>query len=79
MINRMQEIKKKGFSIVREEDIQEVFGGKEFAYTPTDFAKIKVGVKTLDDAILTLGDLKRIDSRLANKTEVRCSNFKRNF
>ena len=66
----MQEIKKKGFSIVREEDIQEVFGGKEFAYTPTDFAKIKVGVKTLDDAILTLGDLKRIDSRLANKTEV---------
>ena len=70
MINRMQEIKKKGFSIVREEDIQEVFGGKEFAYTPTDFAKIKVGVKTLDDAILTLGDLKRIDSRLANKTEV---------
>ena len=70
MINRMQEIKKKGFSIVREEDIQEVFGGTEFAYTPTDFAKIKVGVKTLDDAILTLGDLKRIDSRLANKTEV---------
>ena len=69
MINRMQEIKKKGFSIVREEDIQEVMGG-EMAYHPTDFAKIKVGVKTLDDAILTLGELKKIDSRLSNKTEV---------
>ena len=49
----MQEIKQKGFSIVREEDIQEV-GVRDFAYTPTDFAKIKVGAKMLDDAVFTI-------------------------
>lgn len=35
-----------------------------------DFSKIKVGIKTLDDAILDLGDLKKIDPRLADKKTV---------
>ena len=65
----MQEIKKKGFSIIREEDIQNVYGDK-FEYLPTDFSKIKVGIKTLDDAILNMGELKKINPRLANKQEV---------
>ena len=69
MINRMQEIKKKGFSIIREEDIQNVYGDK-FEYLPTDFSKIKVGIKTLDDAILNMGELKKINPRLASKQEV---------
>ena len=40
------------------------------SYNAVDFSKIKVGIKTLDDAVLTLGDLKKIDPRLADKEEV---------
>ena len=39
-------------------------------YDAVDFSKIKVGIKTLDDAVLTLGDLKKANPRLANKDEV---------
>ena len=39
-------------------------------YTPTDFSKIKVGVKTLDDAVLSLGQYKKINPRLGDKTQV---------
>lgn len=35
-----------------------------------DFSKIKVGIKTLDDAILDLGELKKIDPRLADKKTI---------
>ena len=68
MINRVEEIKKKGFSIVREEDIEDVYGGQSF--NAVDFSKIKVGIKTLDDAIVNMGDLKKINPRLADKKEV---------
>ena len=67
MINRVEEIKKKGFSIVREEDIQDVYSQ---SFNAVDFSKIKVGIKTLDDAIVNLGDLKKINPRLADKKEV---------
>lgn len=39
-------------------------------YTPTDFSKIKVGVKTLDDAVLSLGDYKRLNPQLGDKQNV---------
>lgn len=68
MINRVQEIKKKGFSIVREEDIQPDFGSIPF--NAVDFSKIKVGIKTLDDAVVNLSDLKKVNSRLADKKTV---------
>ena len=67
MINRKEEIKKKGFSIeVNNHDTQNInsFEGA------VDFSKIRVGAKLLDDAIPILGDLKKIDSRLANKENV---------
>ena len=67
MINRVKEIKKKGFNMVREEDIIPVTGQP---FDTIDFSKIRVGVKSLDDAILNIGELKKIDNRLANKTEV---------
>jgi hypothetical protein len=35
-----------------------------------DFAKIKVGLKTLEDAVVNIGDYKQVDSRLADKKEV---------
>lgn len=36
----------------------------------TDFAKIRVGVQSLDDAIIKLGDLKKVNPNLADKTAV---------
>ena len=39
-------------------------------YNAIDFSKIKVGIKTLDDAVLNLGDYKKINPRLSDKQEV---------
>ena len=39
-------------------------------YTPIDFSKIKIGVKTLDDAILSLGQYKRLNPKLGDKKNV---------
>lgn len=59
MINRKEEIKRKGFemSLTNER-------------TVTDFSKIKVGIKSLDDAVYRLGELKAINPRLADKKTV---------
>ena len=35
-----------------------------------DFSKIRVGIKHLDDAVVTLGDLRKANPRLADKEEV---------
>jgi len=39
-------------------------------YVPIDFSKIRVGVKTLSDAVYKLGDFQRINPRLADKRQV---------
>ena len=39
-------------------------------YQPTDFSKIKVGLKTLDDAIVSYGTFAKTNARLGNKTTV---------
>ena len=39
-------------------------------YTPIDFSKIKIGVKTLDDAVLSLGQYKRLNPSLGDKKEI---------
>ena len=39
-------------------------------YVPVDFAKIRVGVKSVSDAILKLGDLRRVNPQLADKEQV---------
>ena len=36
-------------------------------FKPVDFSKIKVGVKTLDDAVINLGNFKKVDARLGDK------------
>jgi len=49
LIDRKAEIKAKGFNMrLATDDHNE-------KYTPIDFSKIKIGVKTLDDAVLSLG------------------------
>ena len=66
MINRIEQIKSKGFNMVME-DTQDVYSPSGLL---TDFAKIKVGAKTLDDAVISLGELKKLNPRLADKKEV---------
>ena len=39
-------------------------------YAPTDFSKIKIGLKTLDDAVITLGNYKKINPKLGDRDEV---------
>ena len=39
-------------------------------YKPVDFSKIKIGTQILEDAVLNLGSLKKVDARLANKDYV---------
>jgi len=34
---------------------------------PNEYGKIKVGTKTVEDAVLTLGQLRKVDPRIANK------------
>ena len=40
------------------------------SFIPIDFSKIKVGAKTLEDAILDLGSYQQIDKRLARKEAI---------
>ena len=39
-------------------------------YTPADFNKIRVGVKTLEDAILDLGTYNKVNPKWGSKTAV---------
>lgn len=62
--NKKEEIKKKGFSMTPSLDINET-------YSPaTDFSKIKVGTKILTDAVISLGEYKRINPKLGDKRQV---------
>jgi len=64
--NRMEEIKRKGFDMSS--------GAREIdeSFVPVDFSKIKVGLQTLQDAVLEdINPLKRLNSRLGDKEEVR--------
>ena len=63
MKDRMARIKEKGFNMPLAVDTDE-------RYTPTDFNKIKVGLKTLEDAIITYGSLSKANPRLGRKDYV---------
>ena len=66
LINRLEKIKSKGFNIPLQDRDTDVYSQ---SFNTIDFAKIKVGAKTLDDAILRLGELKRINPNIADKTK----------
>ena len=40
------------------------------SYVPVDFSKIRVGIKSISDAVFKLGDLKKINPNFANKQTV---------
>ena len=65
MNNRLKQIKEKGFKMTFSTD-----ESSNILSEPLDFSKIKVGLKTLDDAVFSLGDLKKANSRLADKKHV---------
>ena len=68
MRDRLAEIKAKGFDVSRGAIQTET---RPISNTPVlDFGNIKVGAKTLEDAVFQLGDLKKANSRLANKATV---------
>ena len=68
MIDRKAEIKSKGFNIRLANSNEQ--------YVPSDFSKIRLGVKTLDDAVLSLSSFKRINPSLGDKEEIlRAINF----
>ena len=53
-----------------EQEITPPLGAGSQQYVPIDFSKIKVGVKTLSDANLRLGELYRVSPTLADKEQV---------
>ena len=65
----MAQIKKKGFNMIGTEDYQ-IPNQANDSYIPVDFAKIRVGVKSVSDAILKLGDFRKINPQLADKGQV---------
>lgn len=69
MINRKEEIKKKGFRMTLEND--DAIIRNENGFPSLDFAnRIKVGMKTVQDATLNLGDYSRVESRLTKKEAI---------
>jgi hypothetical protein len=56
-LGRQEEIRSKGFNMFRDPYIDE-------------YSKIKVGVRPLQDAILSLGALKKLDKTYNNKNEI---------
>lgn len=64
MINRVKEIKKKGFSFIPEKD-------SPLSITQNiDFSKAKIGIQTLSDAILDLGSLRKANPIYADKDAI---------
>jgi hypothetical protein len=65
LINRKEEIKKKGFQMNFRDSAPDQNNSNPFI--PVDFSKIKVGAKILDDAILELGNYQMVDKRFTKK------------
>lgn len=71
MRNRIEEIKAKGFKMVQGRDDTDYPNEfTDYQSSTVDFSKIKIGAKSLDDAVLDLGCYKKINPRLANKETV---------
>ena len=66
-MTREEQIKEKGFNLPLETEVDPLLPERG----SLDFSKIKVGVKTLQDAVLTnAGDLKKTNAKLATKSNV---------
>ena len=71
MRNRVEEIHAKGFNIMAGQLDTNLDQPTGYTGMPAlDFNKIKIGAKTLDDAILKLGNFTKLNPRLADKMNV---------
>ena len=71
MRNRIEEIHAKGFNIIAGQADTNFNTPTGYQGIPSiDFNKISIGAKTLDDAILRLGSLSKINPRLADKLTI---------
>ena len=66
MVNRMEEIKRKGFNMALADSTPDVSDLRQIH----DFSKIKVGIKQLADAVVDVGSFKKINPRWGNKEVV---------
>ena len=72
MRNRIEEIKAKGFKMITSNgtNLNQPTGYAGLPnpnIVPTDFKQIQIGVKKLDDAILKLGDFRKVNPQLGDK------------
>ena len=77
---RQLAIKAKGFDmrqggVLRGPDQE----GSIFGFDTQDYAKMKVGLRTLDDAILRVGSYQRVNPRFGNKDFVLNAMYKHNY
>ena len=63
MNKKMAKIKEKGFKMDLARDTNE-------RYEPTDFSKMKIGIQTLQDAIISFGDIAKANPTLGTKSVV---------
>ena len=77
MINRKEEIKRKGFKMSFTDST--INSENQNAFVPIDFSKIKVGAKTLEDAVLDLGNYQKVDKRLTEKQAIFKSLYDNNY
>ena len=70
MINRKEAIKKKGFNMLSRQDNDAINSESQVGFVPVDFGKIKIGAKTLEDAVIDYGDFSKIDSRITKKENI---------
>ena len=66
MRNRVEEIKAKGFDLVNGSLVQT----PSETYTPVDYSKMKVGLRTIEDAVINLGSYKKVSPQYADKEYV---------
>ena len=70
MINRKEAIKQKGFNMISIKDNDAISSESQKNFVPIDFGKIKIGAKTLEDAVLDYGDFCKVDSRFSKKESI---------
>ena len=78
MINRKKEVeKKKNKTSFIKNDMS--INHQQNNFTPIDFSKIRIGTKSLEDAILDLGSYNKIDKRLTKKDSIFKSIYENNY
>ena len=70
MINRKENIKQKGFNMISKNDNDAISSESQKSFVPVDFGKIKIGAKTLEDAVIDYGDFCKVDTRFTKKENI---------